>query len=54
MRYGPKWRRHRKIFHHYFNQEATSKYRPMQLLEARKMLLRLLETPDDFKNHVQR
>jgi len=30
MRYGEWWRRHRKGFHQYFNQNAVKKFAPVQ------------------------
>ena len=53
IRYSPDWRRRRKIFHHYFRSENIHQYRPISLLEARKMLVRLSERPEDFKRHIQ-
>ena len=48
MRYGDKWRRNRRSFYRYFNAHAIMKYRPNQLVEARKLALGWLAKPDDF------
>ena len=41
------------MFHQYFHYSAAQEYRPLQLIEARKMLFKLLETPDDFFQHIR-
>ena len=52
--YGVWWRRHRKLFHQYFNINAVSKYQPIQEQEVPAFLRRLLDTPDNFLHHIQR
>ena len=51
--YGEGWRRHRRSFHQYFNQNAVSKYFPIQRREVHAFLRRLLDTPDKFLHHVR-
>ncbi|KIJ25376.1 hypothetical protein M422DRAFT_237031 [Sphaerobolus stellatus SS14] len=53
--YGDIWRQHRRVFQQYFNINAVSKYRPIQLREARKLLLRILNdsNPMDVKEHLR-
>ncbi|KAJ7625701.1 cytochrome P450 [Roridomyces roridus] len=48
MRYGDEWRIHRRIFNQAFNLKASKKYEPHELLASRKLLKRLLDTPDEF------
>ncbi|KAF9044364.1 putative CyP450 monooxygenase [Panaeolus papilionaceus] len=52
MRYGPNWRRHRKMFHDQFNANVVVKYDDVQLGEVRKFLDRLLEEPKEFTHHI--
>lgn len=53
MAYGPWWRRHRRAFHQYFHPAAAEAYQPAQMLEVRRMLQRLLDTPGDFHQHIR-
>ena len=53
MPYGLRWRRHRKLFHEYFNHNAVTKYQPIQRQEVQAFLRRLLVTPDDFLHHIR-
>jgi len=52
--YGPWWKRHRSLFHQYFNANNTSDYHPVQMKETYVMLQNLAQTPDDFFHHVRR
>jgi cytochrome P450 len=51
--YGEGWRRHRRTFHQYFNKIVVSKYMPIQRREVHAFLRRLLDTPDNFFQHVR-
>ena len=51
--YGVWWRRQRRLFHTHFNQDAVSKYIPIQKREVHTFLRRLLVTPDNFLHHSQ-
>ncbi|KAH8111079.1 cytochrome P450 [Phellopilus nigrolimitatus] len=53
MPYNERVRRQRKFFHRFFNADAVSNYKPLQLREAHKMLLRIQDTPDDVYTHVR-
>lgn len=46
--YGDLWRQHRKIFHHFFHANAIAVYQPIQLMIFRKMVLDMIERPEDF------
>jgi len=48
MGYGDDWKKHRRLFHQSFNQNAIMGYRPTQLKHARAMMRRLLDKPDDL------
>jgi len=51
--YGVGWRKHRKIFHEYFNANVVSKYLPIQRREVHVFLRQLLATPDKFLHHIE-
>ncbi|KAH7919512.1 cytochrome P450 [Leucogyrophana mollusca] len=53
MRYGPKWRMHRRLFHQAFRPDASLLYRPMQLRKGHQLILDILETPTQFLHHLQ-
>lgn len=53
MNYGERWKKHRKVFHQFFNQNAVDKYRPVQTREGRMLLRRLLKNPDGFLQHIR-
>ncbi|KAJ3563986.1 hypothetical protein NP233_g8588 [Leucocoprinus birnbaumii] len=50
--YGQWWRRHRKTFHQHFNPTQIQKYNGVQIKEARMLLRRLLDSPDEFSHHI--
>ncbi|KDQ59106.1 hypothetical protein JAAARDRAFT_113176, partial [Jaapia argillacea MUCL 33604] len=48
MRYSNKWRKHRRAFHQYFNQNAIYKHQPNQLVAARSLLRGILDGTRGF------
>ncbi|KAJ7097114.1 cytochrome P450 [Mycena belliarum] len=46
-------RKHRRLFHEGFNVAESRKFQPKELAATRKLLLRLLRTPDDFRMHLK-
>jgi cytochrome P450 len=54
MKYGQTWRMVRKMCHQLLNIQAAKGYVPYQVLENKQMLNDLLDTPDDFVNHMRR
>ncbi|KAH9950494.1 cytochrome P450 [Amylocystis lapponica] len=54
LQYGSWWRKHRTLFHHYFNANNTSDYHPVQLKETHVMLRNLAETPENLHYHIRR
>ncbi|KAJ3517705.1 hypothetical protein NLJ89_g328 [Agrocybe chaxingu] len=48
MVYGEPWRERRKLFQKHFSSNNASFYQPVQTEFIRKMLVRLVEHPDDF------
>ncbi|THU90783.1 cytochrome P450 [Dendrothele bispora CBS 962.96] len=53
MPYGDTWKEHRTLFHKELQPPATLLYRPRQLEAIRKVLLRFLESPDDYLSHLR-
>ncbi|KAF8592281.1 cytochrome P450 [Ramaria rubella] len=53
MRYGDRWRQHRRIFHQKFHPAAVAAYHPVQAKHARELLLQLLDTPEDYLRHIR-
>jgi cytochrome P450 len=54
MKYDQQWRMIRKMCHSLLNVQAARTYVPYQVLENKQMLNDLLDTPDDFVNHMRR
>ncbi|KAH7915421.1 cytochrome P450 [Hygrophoropsis aurantiaca] len=53
LRYGPKWRFHRRLFHQAFKQDAALSLRPMQLRKAHQLLRGLLQSPQEYEEHIR-
>ncbi|KAF9443998.1 cytochrome P450 [Macrolepiota fuliginosa MF-IS2] len=53
MRYGPWWRRNRRMFHQYFNMNEVHKYDDIQRAETHVFLQRLLDSPEEFIHHIR-
>ncbi|KAJ7764910.1 cytochrome P450 [Mycena metata] len=53
MKYGPKWRSHRRLFNQSFNVTEARKFRPTTLVATRRLLCRLLHNPEDFRKHIE-
>ena len=51
--YGSEWRRVRKEFYAHFNPEAARQYRPLEDEAAHALLRNLLDTPEDFLQHIR-
>lgn len=54
MEYGPHWRNIRKYSHSLLNSQAAISYQPIQDFESVKLMLDLLQSPDDFYQHSRR
>jgi len=54
MKYDQTWRMVRKMCHQLLNIQAARNYVPYQVLENKQMLNDLMDTPDDFVNHMRR
>lgn len=53
MPYGPRWRRHRRVFWQHFYPSATEKYYATQKQTARVFLRKLLTDPEDLYDHIR-
>ncbi|KAJ7748921.1 cytochrome P450 [Mycena metata] len=53
MKYGNKWRAHRRLFSQAFNSVGSKRFRPNQLAATRRMLNRFLATPNQFSEHIR-
>lgn len=53
MNYGEQWKRHRKLFHQHFNQNAVDKYQHIQMRESRALLRRIRGNPEKFMDHIR-
>jgi len=53
MKYGAKWRQTRQLVHGWLNQRNLECYLPVQALESHRLLLNLLEKPEDFSKHLR-
>lgn len=52
--YGEWWRRHRKVFHTYFNPKAVVAQYPVQRKAAHGFMKSLLQYPAKFEDHATR
>lgn len=53
-RYGPHWRRARKLYHGMLHVNKASDYIPYQSLESKQLLWDLSQRPRDLLKHLQR
>ncbi|KAF8891877.1 cytochrome P450 [Infundibulicybe gibba] len=51
--YSDLWRRHRKMFHQYFQHNAVSEFTDVQTAATADLLHMLVEKPDNFRSHVR-
>ncbi|KAH8114914.1 cytochrome P450 [Phellopilus nigrolimitatus] len=54
LRYGSRFRKHRRMMQQHFGAQAISSFRLTQEIEVRKFLLQLLERPEGFLGHIKR
>lgn len=54
MRYGPRWRMARKLFHNILRINVAETYVPYQSLESKQMLYEILEQPNNFLDSLKR
>ncbi|KAJ7912393.1 cytochrome P450 [Mycena leptocephala] len=53
MRYGPRWKVHRKVFTQQFQPSEVLLHRPAELEAARVLLQRLLDSPAKYERHLR-
>ncbi|KAJ6548697.1 cytochrome P450 [Mycena capillaripes] len=53
MRYGPRWKEHRKVFMKQFQPSEVLLHRPAELHAARVLLQRLLDSPAKYERHLR-
>ena len=54
MRYGPRWRAARKLFHNILRVNVAETYVPYQSLESKQMLCEILDEPTAFLDSLKR
>ncbi|KAH7928202.1 cytochrome P450 [Leucogyrophana mollusca] len=52
LRYGDRWRAHRKMFHQVFRAEAVTTYHSLQTQKAHQLVRDLLDSPENFIRHL--
>ena len=52
-KYPTLWRDHRRVFDRQTTAEAAKRFRPQEVLAVNGMLRRLLESPENFSEHVR-
>lgn len=50
--YGNTWRAMRRLLHQQFHPQASLQYRPAEIEGTHDFLRRLLDSPNDFFEHV--
>ncbi|KAI0295337.1 CyP450 monooxygenase [Multifurca ochricompacta] len=51
--YGERWRRLRRAFHTHFDATTSKEYRPLEMQAVQRLLRNLLESPDNFSQHLK-
>ncbi|KAJ7259513.1 cytochrome P450 [Mycena haematopus] len=51
--HGDRWRQHRRMFQQHFRQDISRNYHPIQMKKIRQLLLGLLSSPQEFKEHLR-
>ncbi|KAJ7765339.1 cytochrome P450 [Mycena metata] len=51
--YGSQWRAGRRLLHEQFQFSAATRFHPQQITTAHRLLSRLLESPEDFREHIR-
>ncbi len=52
MRYGPRWKEHRRVFHSHFNHDVDE-HQQIQLEISREFLTLLLKKPENYVDHIR-
>ncbi|KAG2364420.1 cytochrome P450 [Suillus spraguei] len=51
MGYVDEWRRCRRLFHQTFRPDSVLKFRPLQIKQAREMIVNLIDDPEHYHSH---
>ncbi|THU81706.1 cytochrome P450 [Dendrothele bispora CBS 962.96] len=54
VQYGPRFRKHRRFIHQTFNEQAARSLRPIQEREALTLIRGLMESPEQYSQHIRR
>jgi hypothetical protein len=52
MRYGPRWKEHRRVFHTHFN-HSVAEHQQVQLDISKELLTLLLKSPENCLEHMR-
>jgi cytochrome P450 len=52
MRYGPRWKEHRRVFHSHFNHSVTE-HQDIQIEISKELLSLLLKSPEKYLEHMR-
>lgn len=52
MRYGPRWKEHRRVFHSHFN-HSVAEHQQVQLEISKELLTLLLKSPEKCLEHMR-
>jgi cytochrome P450 len=52
MRYGPRWKEHRRVFHSHFN-HSVAEHQEIQLEISKELLTLLLKSPEEYVAHIK-
>jgi len=52
MRYGPRWKEHRRVFHTHFN-HSVAEHQVIQLEISKELLTLLLASPKKYREHMR-
>ncbi|KAJ7247337.1 cytochrome P450, partial [Mycena rebaudengoi] len=53
MKYGPRWRAHRRLLQNEFNPTAALRFRPKELAATHELLRRILRNPESVMDHFR-
>ncbi|KAJ6508744.1 cytochrome P450 [Mycena sanguinolenta] len=53
MPVGDRWRKHRRMLQQHFRRDMSRNYHPIQMKKIHQLLLGLLSSPQDFREHLK-
>ncbi|KAJ7259494.1 cytochrome P450 [Mycena haematopus] len=51
--HGDRWRQHRRMFQQHFRRDISRNYRPVRMKKIHQLLLGLLSSPQEFREHLK-